>query len=63
MFFLVMLPFTLLVVLSSSTSGDENFCVIVTLRRPPPYEDLGRARTAGSRFARDERESSPSGVK
>ena len=33
---LFVLPFTLLVVLESSTSGDQHFCEIVTLCRPPP---------------------------
>jgi hypothetical protein len=27
--------------------------------RPPPYQDLGRARTAGNRFARDDKELGP----
>jgi hypothetical protein len=30
---------TLLVVLASSTSGDQHFCEIVTLCRPPPHQD------------------------
>jgi len=30
------LPFTLLVMLASSTSGDHHFCEIVTLLKPPP---------------------------
>jgi hypothetical protein len=33
------LPFTLLVVLASSTSGGQRFCEIVTLCRPPPHQD------------------------
>jgi hypothetical protein len=33
--------------------------VIVTLCRPPPHQDSGRARTAGDRFARDEKELEP----
>ena len=33
---LFVLPFTLLVVLASSTSGDHHFCEIVTPCRPPP---------------------------
>jgi hypothetical protein len=49
------LPFKLLVVLASSTSGDQHFCEIVTLCRPPPHQDWGRARTAGNRFARDDK--------
>jgi hypothetical protein len=48
---LFVLPFTLLVVLASSTSGDQHFCEIVKLFRPLP-----RARTAGNRFARDDKE-------
>jgi hypothetical protein len=54
------LPFTLLVVLASSTSGDQQFCEIVTLLRPPPHQDRGQARTAGNRFARDDKEPGPS---
>jgi hypothetical protein len=57
---LFVLPFTLLVVLASSTSGDHHFCEIVTLCRPPPHQDWGRARTAGNRFARDDKEPGPS---
>ena len=57
---LFVLPFTLLLVLASSTSDDHHFCEIVTLCRPPPHQDWGRARTAGNRFARDEKESGPS---
>jgi hypothetical protein len=53
---LFMLPFTLLVVLASSTSGDQQICEIVTLYRPPPHQDSGRARAAGSRFAREDKE-------
>jgi hypothetical protein len=45
---LFVLPFTLLVVLASSTSGDQRFCEIVALYRPPPHQDWGRARTAGA---------------
>jgi hypothetical protein len=33
---------------------------IVTLCRPPPHQDWGRARTAGSRFARYDKEPGPS---
>ena len=54
------LPFTLLVVLASSTSGDQHFFEIVVLCRPPPHQDFGRARTAGNRFARDDKEPGPS---
>jgi hypothetical protein len=54
---LFVLPFTLLVVLASSTSGDNHFCEVVTLCRPPPHQDRGRVRTAGNRFARDDKES------
>jgi hypothetical protein len=53
---LFVLPFTLLVVLASSTSRDEHFFEIVTLRRPTPHQDWGRARAAGYRFARDDKE-------
>jgi len=56
---ILMLPFTLLVVLASYTSGDQNFCEIVTLYKPPPHQDWGRARTAGNRFARDDKELGP----
>jgi hypothetical protein len=52
---LFVLPFTLLVLLASSTSGDQNFFEIVTLFRPPTYQDWGRERTAGNRFARDDK--------
>jgi hypothetical protein len=53
---LLVLPFILLVVLVSSKSGDQKFCVIVTLCRPPHHQDWGRARTASNRFARDDKE-------
>jgi hypothetical protein len=53
---LFVLPLTLLVVLASSTSGDQHFCEIITQYRPPPHHDWGRARTADSRFARDDKE-------
>jgi hypothetical protein len=33
--------------------------VIVTLRRTPTQQDLGRARTAGNRFARDDQKPGP----
>ena len=54
------LTFTLLVVLASSTSGDEHFCEIVTQFRPPPHQDWGRVRAAGISLARDDEESGPS---
>ena len=57
---LFVLPFTLLAVLASSISDDQYFCEIVTLCRPPPHQDCGRARTAGNRFARDDKEPGPS---
>jgi hypothetical protein len=50
---LFVLTSTLLVVLVSSTSDDQPFCVMVALYRPAPYTNWGRAGTAGSRFARD----------
>ena len=49
---------TLLVVLASSTSGNR-LLGIVSLCRPPPHRDRGRARAAGNRFARDDKESGP----
>jgi hypothetical protein len=51
MILLFVQPFTLFVMLASSTSGDQHFCEIVTLCRPLPRQDWGRARTAGNRFA------------
>jgi hypothetical protein len=57
---LFVLPFTMLVVLASSTSGDLHFCEIVKLCRPPPHQDLGRAKAAGNRFARGDKEPGPS---
>jgi hypothetical protein len=57
---LFVLPFKLLVVLVSSTSGDQQFYEIVTLCRPPPHQDWGRVRTAGYRLARDDKEPGPS---
>ena len=57
---LFVLPSTLLVVLASSTSGDHHVCEIVTLCRPRPHQDWGWARTAGNRFARDDKETGPS---
>ena len=53
------LLFTLSVVLASSTSGDHNFCEIDPLCRSPPHHDWGRARTAGNRLARDDKELGP----
>jgi len=44
---------TLLVVLASSIGGYRLFLGTVSLCRPPPHQDRGRARTAGNRFARD----------
>jgi hypothetical protein len=57
---LSVIPFALLVVLASSTSGYQNLYEIVTLCRPPPYQDWGRAKRAGNRFARDDKEPGPS---
>jgi hypothetical protein len=56
---LFVLPFTLVVVLASSARGDQNFCVFVTLCRPPPHQDGGRAGAAGKCFARDNKELEP----
>jgi hypothetical protein len=56
---LFVLPFTLLVVLASSNSGDQHFFEIVTLFRPPLHQDWGLARATGSRFALDDRELEP----
>jgi hypothetical protein len=53
------IPFTMLVVLASSTSGDQNLREIITLCRPPPHQDWIRARTASNRFARDDKEPGP----
>jgi hypothetical protein len=50
------IPYTLLLVLASSTSGDRNFCEIVTLCKPSPHHDLGRAKMAGNRFVCDDKE-------
>ena len=36
------------------------FLGIVSLCRPPPYQDRGRARAAGNRFSRDEKNRGPS---
>jgi hypothetical protein len=57
---LFVLPFTLLVVLASSTSGDQHFYEIVKLCRRPPHQERGRARTARSRFSCDDKEPGPS---
>jgi hypothetical protein len=57
---LFVLPFTLMVMLASSTSGDQHLCEIITLCRPPPHQDWGRARTACNRLARDDKEPGPS---
>ena len=56
---LFVLPFALLVVLVSSSSGDQHFREIVTLYRPPPHQDWERAETAGNRFDRDDKELGP----
>jgi hypothetical protein len=53
------LPFTLLVVLASSTSGEKHFFEIITPCKPPRHKDWGRARTADNRFARDDKELGP----
>jgi hypothetical protein len=53
------LLFTLLVVLASSTSGDQHFYEIVIFYRPAPHRDWGRAKAAGNRFARDDKELGP----
>ena len=53
---LFVLPFTLLVVLASFTSADQELHEIVTLCRPPPHQDWGRAGTAGNRLASDDKE-------
>jgi hypothetical protein len=54
---LFVLPSTILVALAKSTIGDQHFYEIVTLCRPPPHQDWGRARTP--RFARDDKETGP----
>jgi hypothetical protein len=38
----------------------SHFCGIVAQCRPPPLQDWGRARAAGNRFARDDKEPGPS---
>ena len=53
------LPLKLLVVLASSIGGDRLFLGIVSLFRPPPHQDWGRARAAGNRFALDDKEPGP----
>jgi hypothetical protein len=57
---LFVLPFTLLIVLTSSTSGDQHLFEIVKLYRQPSHQDWGRARATGNRFARDDKEPGPS---
>jgi len=57
---LFVLPLTLLVMLASSTSGDHNICEIAELYRPLPHQNWGRARAAGNRLARDDKEPGPS---
>jgi hypothetical protein len=52
-------PFTLLVVLASSTSGDQHLCLFVKLYRPKRHQDWGRGGAAGNRFARDDKELGP----
>ena len=54
---LFVLSFALLVVFASSTSGDQHLYEIIVMCRPPPHQDRGRVRTAGNRFARDDKES------
>jgi hypothetical protein len=49
----------MLVALASFTSGDQHFHEIVVPCRPPPHQDWGRARTTGSRLARDDKELGP----
>jgi hypothetical protein len=56
---LFVLIFVLLVVWRAQPSA-INFFVIVTLYRPQPHQDLGRVESAGNRFARDDKEPSPS---
>jgi hypothetical protein len=57
---LFVLSVTLLVVLKSSIIGIQQLCEIVTQCRPPPHQDWRRANSAGSRSARDDKESGPS---
>jgi len=42
-----------------STSDDQHFYEIVTLCKPKPYQDRGRARTDGNHLARDVSELGP----
>jgi hypothetical protein len=50
----------MLVVLASFISGYQLFFVIVCCAdHQPPHQDWGRAGTAGSRFARDNKELDP----
>jgi hypothetical protein len=53
-----LLPVKVLVVLAGSNCGDQH-AAIVLLCRPPPRQDLGRAKMAGTRFARDDKEPRP----
>jgi hypothetical protein len=53
---LFVLPFTLMVVMASSIRGVKHIFEIVTQFRPPPHQDWGQARTAGYRFARDDKD-------
>ena len=49
---LFVLPFTLLEVLASSSSGDQHFCEIVTLCRPTPHQKwVERDRLVTASFA------------
>jgi hypothetical protein len=57
---LFVLLFVLLVVLSSSTSGDQHLCAFFTLCRPPPLQDWGRAEAVGNRFAHYDKKLGPS---
>jgi hypothetical protein len=52
-------PFTLLVVLASSISDDQNPGEIVNQFRPETHLDWGRARKAGSRFDYNNKELGP----
>ena len=56
---LFVLPLKLFVVLASSIGGDRLYLGIVSLCRPPPHQDWERARAAGSRFVRDDKEPGP----
>ena len=53
-----MLLFILVVVLACSIGGNR-LLGIVSLFRPPPHQNWGRARAAGNRFARDDKEPGP----